>query len=127
MISHHNLLVGCSFWFYIENTICYKCDSKYSTINVIGLMLYRHIYYSKCGRRTICIFTYDFTCFPCFPVRNYLMKHEYELRLLRGPWQKLSSDLYHLKKNLHKLPGTVAKLVPSQTSIFKTSHITLFL
>ena len=35
----HIRFVGCSFWFYIKNTICCECDCKYSIINVVGLML----------------------------------------------------------------------------------------
>lgn len=41
-----------NFWFYIQNTICCECNCRYPTIDVIGLMLYRHIYYLKCRRRT---------------------------------------------------------------------------
>ena len=50
--------VGCRFWFYIKNTICCKQDCKYSTISVVGLMLYRHIYYLKSGRGAICFLKY---------------------------------------------------------------------
>ena len=53
-----------NFWFYIQNTICCECNCRYPTIDVIGLMLYRHTYYLKCRRRTKWFLTYGFTCFP---------------------------------------------------------------
>ena len=62
--SHHIRVIGCTFFFLFKNTICCECDWKYSTVNVDGLMLYMHIFYSKSGRRTLCFLTYGFTCFP---------------------------------------------------------------
>ena len=82
MSSHHIRFVRCSFWFYIKNTICCECDCKYSTINVVGLML-AYLLFEEWPKNNMLLDLWVYLFPLSTPVPNYLKNYKYELHLLR--------------------------------------------